>query len=69
MKHTVNHGYERSLLEVFVDMIDVDVNLLLDWVEQNFMPEEVFDDGELDEWAENHDYHQAPDDEPPDREL
>ena len=41
---------------------------MLDWVEEHFAPEDVFDDEELETWAENADYVR-PHDDYPEREL
>jgi len=65
MKHRATYTLNKSLWEA----INIDADVILDWVEDNFVPEEVFDTDKLERWANDNDYHQAPDDEPPDREL
>lgn len=36
--------------------IDIDATYLLEWVRDNFTPDQVFDDDKLERWAEDNDY-------------
>lgn len=49
----------KHTLDATIDLDDLDADKILAWVKESFLPEEVFDDGELKEWAEENNYVKA----------
>ena len=55
-KRTSTH--EDADVEKFVadEFLSIDCGTLLQYIQDNFNPDEIFDKGELDEWAEENGY-------------
>jgi hypothetical protein len=66
MKRKITDDIKKDFRDLIGWMLDI--NDVLDWVQANFEPDEVFDDDELETWAENADYVR-PHDDYPEREL
>ena len=68
MKHKTTRAHDLDVTKRILENVEFDAADILDWVRENFAPDEVFEDDELEEWAENADYVR-PHDDYPEREL
>lgn len=87
MERATTTSEDQSFAKVFQENANIDAGFILEWVRQNFLPEEIygerelkqhiqgkynpddiFEDDELEKWAENADYVR-PHDDYPEREL
>ena len=64
----MKHEITRSMSKSFWEHLNIDARVVLDWVEDNFLPEEIFSEEALARWADENDYKQAEQDYP-EREL
>ena len=55
MKHTTNSNQDLEFAKAFGDNLFISTEWILDWVQENFLPNEVFDEDELIEWANEYD--------------
>lgn len=58
MPRTTLHQDEK-FIKALSENISIDASFVIDWVESNFSPEEVFGIHALEEWAENNGYIKA----------
>ena len=49
----------RELLRDNLEALEIDATGILDWVRENFLPEDIFDKEELAEWAESNGFVQS----------
>lgn len=50
---------DQEFIEALSENMNIDASFVLDWVGDNFMPEDVFDIHFLEKWAENNGYIKA----------
>jgi hypothetical protein len=56
MRHTSKEE-DRSFVKLLAEeLITFDASVVLKWVADNFEPDEIYDHGELNDWAENNGY-------------
>ena len=55
MKHTTNSNQDLEFAKAFGNNLFISTEWILDWVQENFLPNEVFDEDELIEWANEYD--------------
>ena len=53
----------RELLRDNLETLEIDATGILDWVGENFLPEDIFDNEKLAEWAESNGFVQSQDEE------
>lgn len=57
MAATTSPQQDRSFLELLVKEIDInDASFVIEWVASEFAPEQVYDQGVLEYWAETNGY-------------
>ena len=49
----------RELLRDYLESLEMDATGILDWVGENFLPRDVFDNASLAEWAELYGFVQS----------
>lgn len=50
---------DKEFIKALLENISIDASFVLDWVSDNFIPEEVFEICYLEEWAEDNGYIKA----------
>ena len=53
----------RELLRDNLETLEIDATGILDWVRENFLPEDIFDKEELAEWADDNNFVRSQDEE------
>jgi hypothetical protein len=43
---------DKAFAKVFMEFANIDTGFIVEWVEQNFRPEEVFGEAEIKQWVQ-----------------
>ena len=54
---SLNMNQERDLSKSIIENLIVDADGIIDWINVNLNPEDVFDSEALEIWAEDNDWH------------
>lgn len=58
-----NYSQDQAMAKEIEEIVDISISLdatkVLDYVRENYKPEEVFDIDQLEDWAESNDYVRA----------